>query len=240
MHVKEVGIENLVLRMEADVKRALQKPFDKRHWVMVIDLQRCIGCNSCTVACKAENGAPPGVIYNLVMEEEIGQYPNVRRRFTRRPCMQCEKPPCTKVCPVKATYKLGDGIVYIDYEACIGCRYCLTACPYGARTFDWGEYYTQGTPVLAKYELAPSFEYGRRWVRKNGRSPMGNARKCHFCLHRVNNGLLPACVTTCLGRATYFGDRNDPDGLVASLIGAERAIRLKEELGTKPSVYYLV
>lgn len=231
---------NLILRMEKELARALEKPPEERRWTMVVDVRRCIGCNACTVACKAENVTPPGVAYNVVMEEEIGSYPNVRRRFIRRPCMQCDHPPCVDVCPVTATYKLPDGIVTIDYEACIGCRYCITACPYGARTFDFGEYYTEDTPRLQSYEVAPSTEYGKRWVRLGGASPIGNTRKCHFCYQRVNLGYLPACVTTCLGRATHFGDKNDPQSVVAQLISTERAMRLKEEMGTEPSVYYLI
>jgi len=240
----ETYIENHLLRMQQDLKRALEKPVEQRHWGMVIDLRKCVGCNSCTVACKAENVTPPGVVYNVVIDEEIGAYPNVARRFLPRPCMQCQNPPCVHVCPVRATYKRPDGIVAIDYNICIGCRYCLAACPYGARSFDFGTFYTVGqTPEVAAYDLAPSFEYGEEWQRdpkKRLRSPIGNARKCHFCLHRLEKGMLPTCVTTCLGGARYFGDLNDPASLVAEMAASPRAIRLKEELGTEPSVYYLL
>lgn len=208
---------------------------------MVIDLRKCVGCSACTIACKAENCLPPGVVYRPVLEEEIGQYPNVSKRFIPRPCMHCDNPPCVPVCPVGATYKRSDGVVEINYNRCIGCRYCINACPYQARTFDFGEYYTQGTPGSPEpYETSPSPEYGRSWPRKDGRSPIGNVRKCQFCLHRLNAGMLPACVTTCLGGATYFGDSNDPDSLVSELIGKPNVMRLKEEMGTKPKVYYLM
>ncbi len=233
---------NVMERMIADLRYALQKPLEQRKWVMVIDLQKCIGCQACTVSCVAENNLPPGVVYRRVVEEEIGEFPNVRKRFTPGPCMQCDNPPCVPVCPVGATYKRPDGIVAIDYDACIGCRYCIAACPYNSRTADFGEFYGDDTPEVMDYETRPTFEYGKEWRRTPGReaSPQGNARKCQFCLHRIENGLLPACVTTCLGGATYFGDYNDEQSLVHELVGSDRMMRLKEELGTEPKTFYLV
>jgi Fe-S-cluster-containing dehydrogenase component len=240
-----------LIRMQAELQRALQKPASARRWIMVIDLRKCVGCSACTIACIAENKLPPGVVYRPVLEEEIGTYPNVTRKFLPRPCMQCDNPPCVPVCPVNATYKNDEGVVVIDYNQCIGCRYCVVACPYGARTFDFGGTYTQDTPVADgsilgqntadDYERAASFEYGQAW-RRDGRdgSPIGNVRKCHFCLHRIKQGLLPACTTTCIGKATFFGDANDPDSLVAELVASPNVMRLKEELGTEPRVYYLV
>lgn len=238
-------------RMRVELNRALAKPREERRWVMVIDLRKCVGCHACTVACIAENKLPPGVVYRPVIEEEIGTYPNVARRFVPRPCMQCENPPCVPVCPVGATYTNEEGIVEMNYERCIGCRYCITACPYSARYADFGFTYTQGnanadglilgSEIADKYERATNFEYGRQYPREPGRnSPVGNARKCHFCQHRILNGQLPACVTTCIGRATLFGDANDPDSLVAELIASPNVMRLREELGTEPRVYYLV
>ncbi len=232
-------MENALIRMQEDIRRALQKPAEERHWVMVIDLSKCVGCESCTISCKAENKTPPEVSYNIVLEEEIGTYPNVRRAFVPRPCMQCEEPPCVPVCPVGATYKRPDGIVAVDYDVCIGCRYCIAACPYGARHADFGETYTGETPNPQPYEEAAVFEYGEERHRTEGASPIGNARKCHFCLHRLDKGLLPSCINDCIGRARYFGDLNDPDSLVSELLGERQAFRLKEELGTRPSVYYI-
>ena len=229
-----------VLRMQDDLKRALQKPIEQRRWVMLLDLRKCVGCSACTVACIAENKLPPGVVYRPVLEEEFGTYPNVTRRFVPRPCMQCDNPPCVPVCPVSATYKRPDGIVAIDYDACIGCRYCITACPYSARTFDNGRFYTSGTPAVQPYEKLANFEYGEQWDRSKGDSPIGNARKCQFCVHRLDAGMLPACVTTCIGRATYFGDANDSQALVSELIASPHVTRLKEEMGTEPKVYYIV
>jgi molybdopterin-containing oxidoreductase family iron-sulfur binding subunit len=231
--------ESTLLRMQRELVAAMGKPVGERRWVMVIDLRKCSGCDACTIACKAENQLPPGVVYRPVVQEEVGTYPNVRRRFLPRPCMQCEKPPCTPVCPVGATWRRTDGVIAIDYDKCIGCRYCLTACPYSARTTDKGELYTEHTPAVQPYEEQVSPEYDAGFRRADGGSPIGNARKCHFCLHRLEAGMLPACVTSCVGHATFFGDANDPDSLVAELVGLPEARRLKEELGTDPRVYYL-
>ncbi|MGQ9767276.1 MAG: 4Fe-4S dicluster domain-containing protein [Anaerolineae bacterium] len=242
---------DVLVRMHAELQRALAKPREQRRWVMVIDLRKCVGCHACTIACVAENKLPPGVVYRPVLEEELGTYPNVSQRFIPRPCMQCDNPPCTPVCPVHATWKNEDGVVVMNYDQCIGCRACIAACPYAARTADFGLTYTEGTANIAglimgqetadDYERAASFEYGKARARKDSHSsPIGNARKCHFCLHRVNVGELPACVTTCIGRATLFGDANDPDSLVAEMMHRPNVMRLKEEMGTEPRVYYLL
>lgn len=233
---------NHVERMRKELLEALRKPVSNRKWTMVIDLRKCVGCKACTISCIAENKLPPGVVYRIVTQEEVGKYPNVRRQFLPRPCMHCDNPPCVPVCPVGATWKRADGIVVIDYDRCMGCRYCITACPYNARTFDFGEYYEENTPQIMAYETGPSPEYGQdtpRPVDNKNASPKENTRKCHFCLHRIENGMLPACVTTCIGGATYFGDLNHKKSLVHELVGQAREMRLKEELGTKPSVYYL-
>jgi Fe-S-cluster-containing dehydrogenase component len=243
------GQVDVLERMRTELLAALQKPPRERRWVMVIDLRKCVGCHACTISCVAENKLPPGVVYRPVIEEEFGTYPNVGRRFIPRPCMQCEKPPCVPVCPVHATYTDEDGVVVVDYDQCIGCRACLTACPYGARTSDFNHTYTEGTALAdggivgreaaRGYEALPMFEYGEARPREEGQSPVGNARKCHFCLHRIRAGELPACVSSCIGRATLFGDANDPGSLVAQTIALPNAFRLKEELGTEPRVFYL-
>ncbi len=232
--------EDVLMRMMRDLQRALEKPMEQRRWIMVIDLRKCVGCHACTIACVAENALPPGVLYRPVMEEEVGTYPHVARRFLPRPCLQCANPPCVPVCPVHATWKGADGIVVIDYDACIGCRYCITACPYGARSFDFGEYHSDNAPHRAEYDMVASPEYGQLRGRQGRQSPVGNARKCHFCKHRIEKGMLPQCVTTCIGRATFFGDANDSANLVSELIASPNVMRLKEELGTEPSAYYLI
>jgi molybdopterin-containing oxidoreductase family iron-sulfur binding subunit len=242
--------QDVLVRMHEELQRALKKKPEERRWVMVIDLRKCVGCHACTIACIAENKLPPGVVYRPVLDEEFGSYPNVTRRFIPRPCMQCDEPPCVQVCPVNATHKNNEGVVVVDYDQCIGCRYCVTACPYGARTFDFGLTYTEDTPDnfpflfgqsnADDYERHANFEYSETRQREGEKSPIGNARKCHFCLHRLAEGMLPACTTTCIGRATLFGDANDPDSLVAEMIASPNVMRLKEELGTEPRVYYLV
>ncbi|MCS7047920.1 MAG: 4Fe-4S dicluster domain-containing protein [Verrucomicrobiae bacterium] len=238
--IPEDETADVLVRMQAELRRAMAKPVEQRRWAMVIDTRKCVGCFACTVACMAENKLPPGVVYRPVVQEEFGQYPNVQLRFFPRPCMQCDQPPCVPVCPVNATWKRPDGVVAIDYDKCIGCRYCVAACPYGARTSDFGHFYTEGTPQRMPYETLPNHEYGKSWSRERHGSPMGNARKCQFCLHRLEEGELPQCVTTCIGRANYFGDANDPGSLVAEKLRAANQVKLLEEKHTKPRVVYLV
>lgn len=244
--------EDVLVRMQRELVTAMAKPVEQRGWVMVIDTRKCVGCHACTIACVSENNLPPGVVYRPVVTEEHGTYPNLQTRFTPRPCMQCDNPPCVPVCPVNATWKRVDGIVAIDYDRCIGCRYCLTACPYGARTSDFGESYvagvaegSEGHEVIvfgsqAPWMDAPNNEYGKAWVRSDHKSPQGNARKCHFCVHRLEVGQVPKCATSCIGRATYFGDANDPDSLVSELIARNNVQTLLPHMGTRPRVYYIV
>jgi molybdopterin-containing oxidoreductase family iron-sulfur binding subunit len=239
--------------MQRELVKAMAKPVEKRRWIMVIDVRKCVGCQACTIGCVAENKLPPGVVYRPVVTQEFGEYPNVQIRFLPRPCMQCENPSCVPVCPVKATWKRPDGVVAIDYDRCIGCRYCLNACPYAARTSDFGRYYGadaasgaltgKDRPLegpLSPWEQEPNNEYGKNWNRRGHDSPVGNARKCHFCLHRLEVGQLPMCVTTCIGRATYFGDSNDPDSLVVRLITTNNVQTLLPHWRNKPQCYYIV
>lgn len=220
----------------------------KHRYGMVIDTRRCVGCKACVVACKQENKTPPGVSYTVVVEEAVANHPDNKPVFMTKPCFHCEKPPCVSVCPVSATYKRAqDGIVVVDYERCIGCRYCITACPYGARYFDFGENYTavaENTPMAR----TPSPEYQQFRVREREHSPIGNVRKCTFCVHLQDAdgnydraaGRWPACAKTCTGHAIFFGDFMDPKSDVSRLLRERQAIRLKEELGTEPNVYYLL
>lgn len=241
-----------LVRMTKELEQSLKKPMEERKWVMVIDLRKCVGCNACTVSCISENKTPPGITYRPVLQWETGEFPNTKLNFLPRPCLQCDDPPCVPVCPVNATWKREDGIVVIDYDKCIGCRYCVMACPYGARSTDFGyEWAPQPSedeiPLGNKkakenYDRVPTLEYQptpwytRPYERKN---IIGITRKCHFCIHRIESGILPACVTTCIGGATYFGDIKNPNSLVNELLRKEGSFRLKEELGTKPSVYYI-
>ncbi|MDQ7843942.1 MAG: 4Fe-4S dicluster domain-containing protein [Armatimonadota bacterium] len=244
------GRDTEILRMQADIRRALQKPVEQRNWIMVIDGRKCVGCQACVVACAAENVLPPGVSYRSVPEIEYGTYPNVRRYPMPTQCMQCDKPPCMEaanaIAPGSIT-KRPDGIVAIDYTKFRGRAAfdaAFKACPYRALYYDDGRFYTQPTPAFQPYEEAVSHDYGRRWVRdrvRRGEPPIGGGRKCHFCLHRLNAGLVPACVSTCIGRAIYFGDKNDPQSLVNEVLAknAGKVLRIRENRGTEPRVYYI-
>lgn len=199
------------------------------RYVMVIDLSRCIGCQACTVACKQKNGTPPDALYSQVIVSEKGTYPNARTEFLPILCMHCDNPPCETVCPTGATAKQAGGIVTVDADKCIGCRYCMTACPYSARHFNYGS-------------LQPSFEGQELTTFEEAHKenhPVGVVGKCDFCIDRVNNGEVPACVQACPAVARYFGDLDDPESEVAKLITSRGGCTLFPELGTQPSVYYL-
>ncbi len=239
-----------LLRMQGDIRRALQKTVEQRSWVMVIDGQKCVGCQACVVACTAENVLPPGVSYRSVPEIEVGTYPNVKRYPMPTQCMQCDKPPCVPAANAIAPgsfSKRPDGIVAIDYTKFRGraaYEAAAKACPYRALYFDEGKFYTQPTPAFQPYEEAVSHDYGRRWMRERGKRnepPAGGGRKCHFCLHRLNAGMVPACVSTCIGRAIYFGDKNDSQSLANEVLArnASKVLRIRANRGTEPRVYYL-
>ncbi|MFZ5773887.1 MAG: 4Fe-4S dicluster domain-containing protein [Thermodesulfobacteriota bacterium] len=238
-------MSDILVTMQEDLTRALAKQPEERRWAMLIDLRKCVGCHACTIGCVSENKLPPKMQYRPVHEYEQGKYPSVSRTFLPRPCMQCDKPPCVAACPAKgeATWKetkgIAAGTVPIDYTKCIGCGKCVPACPYGARALDEGKFHTEGTPAIQKYETLPSFEYGKKWPRAGKNQPIGNARKCHFCVHRLANGMLPMCITTCIGRAGYFGDENDPKSLIAQVKKANAVQVLKAGKGTAPRVYYV-
>lgn len=198
------------------------------HWGMVVDLKLCIGCNSCVDACKAENGTSPGIFWNKVLEQEVGTFPNARRVFWPMRCMHCQDPPCKQECPTGATYQRPDGIVLIDSNKCIGCKACMVACPYDSRDIFENKkgYFSEG--------LTP-FE-----VQAYAKHVKGAVQKCTFCSHRLEKGLKPFCVDNCITGALIFGDLDDPNSEVSQALRAARGtIRLKEELRTKPSIYYL-
>lgn len=195
---------------------------------MVIDLKRCVGCFGCQLACKAENGTRPGTLWGRVVKREFGRFPNVRRISLPLLCMHCETPPCAAVCPTGATVKRPDGIVVIDAERCVGCRYCMMVCPYNARYYQEQELFYFPEQGPNPYEQAA---YRRH--------PLGVVEKCDFCLSRLERGLEPACVANCMTKARFFGDLDDPESEVSRLIREEGGFQLHPELGTGPSVFYL-
>ncbi len=201
------------------------------QWGMVLDLKRCIGCNSCTVACMQENTLPSGVMWTKTLSEEIGSYPNVTRAFIPTICNHCEDPPCARVCPTKATYITDDGLVLVDGDKCIGCGACITACPYKSRTKLNEEAFETG--LYKSNNITPFEEQGY------GRFQPGTAVKCTFCHERIGQGLDPACCVVCPTEARIFGDLNDPESKPRKLIQARKGYQPLAELNTKPKVFYV-
>ena len=193
----------------------------------VVDLERCVGCMGCVIACKVENGTPRGVHWMRVLEREVGTFPNARRTFTPVRCNHCANAPCVEACPTGAIEKRPDGIVLINDQVCVGTMACLTACPYyiPVRYDGDGAYFDEITP----YEETKYASFRE-----------GTAQKCTFCVHRVDEGRPPACVEACPADALAFGDLEDPESRVNELLDHRRYFRPREELGTDPSVYYLV
>lgn len=198
------------------------------HWGMAVDLKLCIGCNTCVISCKAGNGTPPGIFWAKVLEKEEGTYPLARRTFWPIRCMHCEEPACLRVCPTGATYQRQDGLVLVDSEKCAGCRACILACPYESRAlWEGGKYYFGNLPT--PYETVA---YKRHRP--------GTVQKCDFCVERIDQGLKPYCVTNCLTGALIFGDLDNPNSEVSEALRKSGVyFRPREELGTRPSIYYL-
>lgn len=220
-------------------------------WGMTIDLDKCTGCQACVVACQVENNLPvQGIrearenriiqwIYILPVVE--GEYPYVRTRYMPVMCQHCDNPPCTKVCPVGATYKNPEGIVAQIYPRCIGCRYCANNCPYTIKSFNWR---SPKWPEKMSLGLNPDVSVRQKGV----------VEKCTFCHHRLQHAretaraegrelregdYVPACVQACPAGAMSFGDLKDPHSKVAELARSPRAMRLLDDIGTQPKVIYL-
>jgi Fe-S-cluster-containing dehydrogenase component len=206
------------------------------HWGMVIDLDACIGCEYCLRACCAVNDVNPEKPWNIVVEEQTS---TGHIFYFSRPCLHCQNAPCVEVCPVGATYHRDDGLVVMDYDRCIGCRYCQVACPYDARRFNW-EKPTYDNPYVPTYGV-PEVE----------RRPRGVVEKCTFCIHRIDAALqsgrmpgedpsaTPACVSICPVGARTFGNLKDPNSKISKILAENPTIRLREDLGAEPSVYYI-
>jgi Fe-S-cluster-containing dehydrogenase component len=213
-------------------------PPGKQKWAMVIDTKACIGCRRCVYACVKENniGRDSGFTYIQVLEMERGQIElegskldyeeggKPDKWYMPVQCMHCAKPPCVYGCPVQATWREPDGIVVIDYNKCISCRNCMITCPYGARHFNWIP------PHVPKAEVNPEVPLEEKAF---------VVEKCTFCVQRTRNGQTTACVEACPVGARTFGDLNDPNSDVSILLKTRRVIRLKEELGTEPMIWYV-
>jgi Fe-S-cluster-containing dehydrogenase component len=221
------------------------------RWGMVIDLDKCNGCQACEVACRSENNIAVGgaqaarenrtISWMRVQTTVEGEWPTLQTRFMPMPCMQCDRPPCTLVCPVQATSIDHEGIVGQIYARCIGCRYCANACPYTVKFFNWRR---PSYPESVLPGLNPDVSM----------RPVGVIEKCTFCHHRLQKArdvaraeqrrlregdYTPACAESCPTGAITFGDLDDPGQRVAQLAHDPRAFRFQEELGTQPKVYYL-
>jgi molybdopterin-containing oxidoreductase family iron-sulfur binding subunit len=214
------------------------------QFAYALDISRCIGCRRCVYACVEENNQSrdPQVHWIRVhaMEKEKGvdfshsdpyyepkEVPEEGRFYVPVACQQCENPPCVKVCPVGATWREPDGIVVVDYDWCIGCRYCMAACPYGARHFNWAE------PTIPKGELNPSMH-----VLGNRPRQKGVVEKCTFCIQRTRAGRYPACVEVCPVGARKFGNLLDPESEIRYILERKRVLVLKEDLRTVPRFFY--
>jgi dimethyl sulfoxide reductase iron-sulfur subunit len=200
---------------------------------MVVDLDKCMGCWTCAVACKQENNVPEGMFYLRVLtiggdniDVPAGTFPDLSLAYQTTNCFHCDNPPCVKACPVQATYKQDNGLVAVDYDRCIGCRYCMVACPYDNRVFNWRD------PVQdPAADVAPVGYVEPRHK--------GVVEKCTFCDHRVAEGLEPRCVVVCPAGARTFGDLDDPDSEVSRLLRERASYVVFPEKGTEPSVHYL-
>lgn len=230
---------------------------------MVIDLERCYGCRTCMAACKVENNTPRGAFWMFVHRYEEGEYPDVDQRFMPTPCNHCSEPACEKVCPTGARFKREeDGIVLTDYDQCIGCRYCETACPYGVNYFQWrspeeGQYLdpsagedSEGNVMVDEVGTAmdpwSNPEHERDVDGKNvsgGQQPQGVMGKCTLCAHRFDRGEeQTACEQACPADAIKVGDMDDPDSEPNAHLrekSSSHQFRLLDEQGTEPNVKYI-
>ena len=209
------------------------------RWVMIADLERCVGCQTCTAACRHANATSSAVQWRKVLDIEAGSYPNVSRVFVPVGCQHCADPPCMHVCPTTATRQRLDGIVTIDYDLCIGCAYCEVACPYQARFLVHVQRHAYGAALMPN-EAA-----------REDPDRLGVAQKCTFCSDRIDFGLenglkpgvdpraTPACVNSCIADALHFGDLDDPKSNVSRLLREQRHFRMHEEVKTDPGFHYI-
>jgi Fe-S-cluster-containing dehydrogenase component len=252
-HYKEMTPEEMsgvLRRLEAETERDYGRKVDIRDvppmegvvFGYALNLSVCIGCRRCAEACHQENNHDrrSNNSYIRVLEMEQGSMdmergtavydhpvPAPGKFYMPVQCQQCENAPCVKVCPVQATWAEKDGIVVVDYNWCIGCRYCEAACPYHARRFNWTK------PEVPAEEINPDQSYLSNRIR-----PQGVVEKCTFCLHRTRAGRLPACLEACPTGARVFGNLLDPESEIRWVLANKRVFVLKEELGTRPRFFY--
>lgn len=203
-----------------------------KKYALLIDLRKCVGCNSCQVSCKMENAVPMGYFRAKVEIADMGTFPEAKRYFFPKLCNQCQEPPCILPCPVKgATYKRDDGVVVINHDLCIGCGRCLKACPYGARYFH---------PRLAVKNDPAKYAKDVDEVKGKKAKDLRVADKCDYCSHRLAAGIEePTCVRNCVGKARIFGDLNDPNSEISRIISCTKTEYWHSEYGTKPMTPYI-
>lgn len=206
------------------------------QWGMVIDVDKCIGCQTCTISCKVNNHVVDEVFRTQVVDYERGEYPNVNRTFLPAHCNQCSEPYCVSSCPADATWKTEEGVVTIDYETCTGCKSCVVSCPYGSRTYLEKDH---------EFDADDPFEQ-----RLKAENTLGVVVKCDFCYGEITdateNGYefgvdpeaTPHCVNSCIADAKHFGDLDDPEADVARMVANENVTPLHPDRGTEPNVYY--
>jgi len=224
-----------------------------KHWGMLIDQSKCVGCWTCSVACKSYHNEPLGIHWNRIlttrpdegdtsqapateaMDVPHGVFPNLSLSYQPTACQHCTDAPCRRVCPVNATFQRDDGVILIDFDRCFGCRSCIQACPYGVRTFNWerGQY---GSDFVVGY--GQDYRWNNRLVFTPIR-PVGVVEKCTGCVERIDVGLEPVCVKVCPTGARLFGDLDDPNSEISQAVTQQGARQLLGELGTGPNVRYL-
>jgi Fe-S-cluster-containing dehydrogenase component len=210
-----------------------RKGIPGKQFVMVIDLARCKNARKCVTKCQKMHGLPPEDewIKVFLMQDSVDTAPY----WFPKPCFHCNQPPCVKVCPVGATYKRTDGIVLIDNERCIGCKFCMTACPYSSRVFQWKD--PIENPEISQADYSPETSFPNK---------VGTVGKCDFCPDMARMGKLPDCVTGCPNGVIFFGDKNEDivsngeeSFRFSKLVHDRAAYHFMAELGTEPNVYYL-
>ena len=223
---------------------------------MVIDLQRCVACGACIIACKSENNLQGDVSWASRISRTVGEFPNVRQEVIVTLCNHCENAPCVKGCPTGAMHKGEGDITMNDPGKCIGCRYCIINCPYDVIHFNEEEthkFWRDDKPLIEGITTSaaevtrqvggtviPYYNPDREFAHPGtGLRYKGIVEKCTLCDHRVKKGELPYCVEACPARARIFGDLNDPNSEVNQILGKFRPWRLKEHLGTEPKVFYV-